>query len=252
VLDSARAAQHARRLAESVQRGVLAIPPPPANLEIATRYRPANMDREVGGDWYDTFTSPDGSTIITIGDVVGHDVAAIAAMAQLRTFMQACAWTLQHSPAQVLRATDEASFSLNREVFATACTADLSAPRPDGSVHMRWSSAGHLPAVLIDAQGTPSLLIASPADPPLGVRPGFLRHDNECELEPGAVVILYTDGLVERRERSIDIGIEELMHLAAALQGLDLEGLLNELLERLLPVGGTGDDVALIAVRVRP
>jgi serine phosphatase RsbU (regulator of sigma subunit) len=249
VLDSARAAQHSRRLAESIQRSVLAVSPPPAGLEVATRYRPANVDREVGGDWYDTFTRLDGSTVVTIGDVMGHDVAAIAAMAQLRTFMQACAWTLQHSPAQVLSATDDASIRLGRKIFATALTADLS-PTADGDSLLRWSNAGHLPAVVLDPDGSPSLLTATPIDPPLGVRAGVVRHDHARTLAPGSVIILYTDGLIERRDRSIDDGIQELLNLAAALHGHNLDALLDELLAHFIGDTAVGDDVALIAIRI--
>jgi PAS domain S-box-containing protein len=250
VLDSARAALHSRRLAESIQRSVLAVSPSRSDLEIATRYRPANVDREVGGDWYDTFTSPDGSTVVTIGDVMGHDVAAIAAMAQLRTFMQACAWTLQHSPAQVLSATDEAGIRLGREIFATALTADLAPPTPEGNVALRWSNAGHLPAVLIASDGSPSLLTTSAVDPPLGIRAGVIRHDHTCTLEPGSVLLLYTDGLIERRDRNIDDGIQELLNLAAALHGHNLDALLDELLTQLMTDRTISDDVALIAVRI--
>ena len=249
VLETARAARHAQRLAESVQRSVLAIPPPPPGLQIATRYRPANLEHEVGGDWYDTFTTADGSTVITIGDVMGHDVVAIAAMAQLRTFMQACAWTVQHSPAEVLTATDRAGFGLGRRTFATAWTADLAPPAADGTVHMRWSNAGHLPAVLITPDGTVTLLRSSPIDPPLGVSATVARHDHLRVLDPGSVVVLFTDGLIERRDRDLDEGLAQLVEVIGDAPGADLEALLDKLLVNL--VGGTGnDDVALIAVRI--
>ena len=249
VLETARAARHAQRLAESVQRTVLAVPAPPPGLQIATRYRPANLENEVGGDWYDTFTTSDGSTIITIGDVMGHDVVAIAAMAQLRTFMQACAWTVQHSPAEVLTATDRAGFALGRRTFATAMTADLAPAAADGTVHMRWSNAGHLPAVLITPDGATSLLQAAPIDPPLGVSAAVARHDHLCVLEPGSVVLLFTDGLIERRDRDLEDGLAELLEVIGRVPEQDLDALLDKLLVTL--VGNTGsDDVALIAVRI--
>ena len=249
VLEAARVARRAQSLAESVQRSVLALPPPPPGLQIATRYRPATVGHEVGGDWYDTFTLGDGSTVVTIGDVMGHDVAAIAAMAQLRTFMQACAWTVQHSPAEVLTATDRAGFGLRRRTFATVLTADLAPAGADGAVAMRWSSAGHLPAVLIAADGSPSLLRASRTDPPLGVTATAARHDHSCVLAPGSVLLLFTDGLIERRDRELDVGLAALLALVGDVGAQDLDRLLDLALEEI--AGDTGcDDVALIAVRI--
>ena len=149
----------------------------------------------------------------------------------------------------MLSATDDAGIRLGRRIFATALTADLS-PIADGGATLRWSNAGHLPAVLLVPEGSPSLLTATSIDPPLGVRAGVVRHDHTRTLAAGSVMLLYTDGLIERRDRSIDDGIQELLNLAAALQGHNLDDLLDELLTQLISEAAVGDDVALIAVRI--
>ena len=146
-LDAARVTERSRTLAESMQRSLFTTTAPAANLTVATRYRPAHVDREVGGDWYDTFALPGGSTVVSIGDVMGHGLVAIAAMAQLRTMMRASAWSLRHSPAEVLAATDHANFGLGSATFATAVTAESTRPAADGSVLLKWSNAGHVPPV---------------------------------------------------------------------------------------------------------
>ena len=153
VLGLARSAQRSRMLAETMQRSLLTVSPPGPSLEAAVRYRPAYSDREVGGDWYDIVPLSDGSTVVTMGDVMGHDLAAIASMAQLRSFMRANAWQVRHSPAEMLAATDAVSAGLGPGTFATALAVDFAPPTPDGWVSARWSTAGHPPAVVIAPDG---------------------------------------------------------------------------------------------------
>lgn len=251
VLDSARSAFQARRLAESVQRSMLGIATPGPGLEVATRYRAAYVDRQVGGDWYDTFRRPDGPTVVTIGDVMGHDVAAISAMAQLRTVMRATAWSMRHSPAEVLRTTDEISAQLGPGTFATVVTADV-LPAADGSAVMRWSNAGHLPPAVIDPDGTVTLLQTDAVDVPLGVVAGSGRRDHQTVLAPGATVVLYTDGLIERRGEDYDARLLDLCRALRDLAHEDLDTLLEKLLVDLAGATGHADDVALIALRVTP
>lgn len=248
VLDSARSASRAQRLAESVQRSMLVVAPPGPGLQVATRYRAAYVDRQVGGDWYDTFQRPDGPTIVTIGDVMGHDVAAISSMAQLRTIMRATAWSLRQTPADVLRATDEISANLGPGTFATVLTAEVR-PTPTGSAQVRYANAGHLPPAVLAADGTVRLLRTDVVDPPLGVRPGIVRHDHVTVLQPGDTLVLYTDGLIERRGEDLEARLLELARVLRDLAGEDLETLLDATIEGLAAVG-RGDDVALLALRV--
>lgn len=252
VLDAARAARRARTFAETMQRSLLVVSPPARGLHVAARYRPAHLDREVGGDWYDVYPLPDGSTAVTIGDVMGHDLAAIASMAQLRTMMRTNAWARHDSPAATLAATDDASFGLGPGTFATALTAVLAPVAADGSTVVRWSNAGHLPPAVLRPDGTAELLSSGRPDLPLGVRRTSERHDLEAVLAAGTVLVLYTDGLVERRDRDIDHGVDELL---AALRGLDagdLDALLDKLLVAVAGEDSHDDDVALVALRVGP
>jgi PAS domain S-box-containing protein len=248
-LDAARVTQRSRTLAESMQRSLLTTTTPAANLTVATRYRPAHVDREVGGDWYDTFGLPGGSTVVSIGDVMGHDLAAMAAMAQLRTMMRASAWSLRHSPAEVLTATDHASFGLGSEIFATAVTAEIEAPAPDGSVLLKWSNAGHVPPVLLLPDGSATLLADEPANIPLGVEMSTRRDDHSVTLSTGSILLLYTDGLVERRGRDIDEGLDDLLAFVTGRQSDSLGAILDDLLAEVAETD-LRDDVALLAVRV--
>ncbi|WP_375475825.1 SpoIIE family protein phosphatase [uncultured Jatrophihabitans sp.] len=250
VLDGARAAHRARRLAESVQRSVLATPPAGPGLEVRTRYRPAQLDHEVGGDWYDHFDLPEGSTVVTIGDVMGHDVAAIAAMAQLRTLMRAAAWTGRHSPADVLTATDSASRALGPGTFATALTGELERAGAAGSVAFRWSNAGHLAPAVLDRDGVVRFLTTDVIDVPLGVMPAASRRNHAATLEPGSMLLLYTDGLVERRDRDLDVGLARLADVMRATSDDDLDTVLDRLLSEMGADDPYSDDVALLAVRI--
>lgn len=254
VLDSARTAQRARRLAESMQRSLLAVAPSRPPLQISTRYRPAQVDNEVGGDWYDHFDLPNGSTVVTMGDVMGHDTAAIAAMAQLRTFVRASAWTGRHSPAEVLRDTDSASRALGPATFTTAITGELDPARPDGSVTLHWSNAGHLPPAVIAADGCVRYLQTTQVDVPLGVIAAAPRHDHVTVLEPGATLLLFTDGLIELRDRDIDAGLDHLRRVLSSLAvtgGVpDLEAFLDEVLAEMSTSAPHGDDIAMLAVRI--
>jgi PAS domain S-box-containing protein len=248
-LDATRVTQRSRTLAESMQRSLLTTTTPSPNLTVASRYRPAHVDREVGGDWYDTFSLPGGSTVVSIGDVMGHDLAAIAAMAQLRTMMRASAWSLRHSPAEVLAATDHASFGLGSETFATAITAEIEAPAADGSVLLKWSNAGHVPPVLLLPDGSAILLSEEPANIPLGVEMPTRRDDHSVTLSTGSILLLYTDGLVERRGHDIDEGLDDLVAAVTGRQSDSLDAILDDLLAEVAETD-LRDDVALLAVRV--
>jgi serine phosphatase RsbU (regulator of sigma subunit) len=192
---------------------------------------------------------PGGSTVVSIGDVMGHDLAAITAMAQLRTTMRASAWSLRHSPAEVLAATDHANFGLGAATFATAITAEIGSPASDGSVLLRWSNAGHLPPVLLLPDGSATLLLRKPANVPLGVSMPTRRDDHSITLSTGSTVLLYTDGLVERRGRDIDAGLEHLLAAVSDRQSDTLDAILEDLLANVAETD-LRDDVALLAVRV--
>ena len=241
----------AARVAEVLQRNLLGPPPQVAHLETAVRYLPATRHAEVGGDWYDAFRVPDGTTMLVIGDVAGHDAPAAAVMAQTRGMLRAVAQSVQGSPTAVLSALDRAFTNLDMRtlVTVTVATVDLR-PLADGArgpVRLCWSNAGHPPPVLICADGRVELLERTP-NRLLGVSPDARRVDHELLLNPGDTLFLYTDGLVERRTVPLDDGTAWLVRELGRIGREPLDRLCDDLLAEM----GTDldDDVALLAVRL--
>jgi sigma-B regulation protein RsbU (phosphoserine phosphatase) len=230
-----------------LQRSLLTDPPAVPGLELAVRYLPAVRHAQVGGDWYDAFPLPDGSTMLVIGDVAGHDVSAAAAMSQARGVLRGIASTVAASPAGVLSCLDESLQRLGVRTLVTAAVAAVSAGAGDGSARLCWSNAGHPPPVLASPDGTVSVL-ERPANRLLGVSRSAPRFDHEIPLAPGDTLVLYTDGLVERRGLPLDDGTAWLVRELGALAGEPLERLCDVLLAGM--PGPREDDVAILAVRV--
>jgi PAS domain S-box-containing protein len=253
-LQQARLFGQQRQLAEVLQRSMLTAPPAPDHCEIAVRYVPAAAGAEVGGDWYDAFVQRDGATMLVIGDVVGHDGRAAAAMGQLRGLLRGIGHHTGGTPAEVLTGLDRAATGLDLDAMATALVARLEQDAPElaaARTRVRWSTAGHPPPVLIGGDGTVALLDDEPPDLLLGVEPDRPRTDRVATISRGGTLLLYTDGLVERRDRDLDAGIAELVRVLGGLTELPLQELCDRLLERMyLP--DTEDDVALLAVRLHP
>jgi PAS domain S-box-containing protein len=252
-LDNSRLYEQQRRLAEGLQRSLLTEPPDPENAEIAVRYRPAVRAAEVGGDWYDAFLQPSGSTVVVIGDVVGHDAAAAAAMGQLRGMLRGIAHRDGVGPGAVLTELDTAMEGLGVDTMATAAIARLEqtdGERAAGTVRVRWSNAGHPPPLLIHGDGTIAELSTARAELMLGVDPTTVRTESVVTVEEGATLLLYTDGLVEGRDLPLDDGMVRLKAVLAELGERPLGDLCDEVIERLRP-HGLEDDVALVAVRLR-
>ena len=246
-----RAAEASRQLSETLQRSLLTEPPPLEHLQIAVRYRPATAGAQVGGDWYDAFEVDDGSLTLVVGDVTGHDRNAAAVMGQLRNVLRGVAQTVLAPPAQVLSALDTALDRLRVRTLATALLAQVrqdAAEVAAGTCSVLWSNAGHPAPVLLHTDGTATVLERRP-ELLLGVDPGAPRADHDLVLPVGSTLLLYTDGLVERRDEDLDAGTERLRAAAADLAGLPVEELCDALLDRL--GGALDDDVALLAVRVR-
>ena len=251
-LDNARLYGRQLKVAETLQHSLLTPPPQPDHLEIVVRYRPAASYQQVGGDWYDAFAQPDGATVLVIGDVVGHNVDAAAAMGQIRSILRGIAYDRPESPAQVLTRVDNVLGGLGVGTMATALVGRLEQTedqRPSGHRTLRWSSAGHLPPLLVHADGRVETL-TTPPERLLGAESVCPRSDHEQVLVPGDIVVLYTDGLVETGRAGLDEGIEQLSRELTALAGLPLADLCDQLLERLVP-GRADDDIAVLAVRIR-
>ena len=247
-LQHARLFTQQRALAETLQRSMLTAPPEPERTQIVVRYVPAAAGAEIGGDWYDAFLQSDGATVLAIGDVGGHDTRAAAAMGQVRGLLRGISYASGDSPAGVLAELDRAIQGLALDTMATCVVARLE-DDPAGRTALRWANAGHPPPVLLGADGSVALLHEGDADMLLGVDPATVRADRVAVLHPGATVLLYTDGLVERRDRDIDTGTAELVEALRACAGLPLDELCDGVLERLI-LPGAEDDVALLAVRL--
>jgi serine phosphatase RsbU (regulator of sigma subunit) len=252
-LDNARLATAQSRVAERLQRSLLSAPVQPDNLELAVRYRPATQDVAIGGDWYDAFLQPDGATVLVIGDVMGHDLEAAAVMAQLKTLVRAIAYDRQDAPADVMRRVDLAVAGLDVATLATALVARIEQDDDDrvaGLRRLRWASAGHPMPMLLQADGKVVDLDA-PVGPPLGIGWSGARTDGVTLIPADGTLLLFTDGLFERRTGDLDQGRERLRSAVADLAGEPLEQLCDGLLAALL-VDGAEDDVALLAVRAHP
>jgi serine phosphatase RsbU (regulator of sigma subunit) len=251
-LDNSRLYEQQRRLAEGLQRSLLTAPPEPDHAEIVVRYRPAVRAAEVGGDWYDAFLQPSGSTVVVIGDVVGHDTAAAAAMGQLRGMLRGIAYRDGVGPAAVLTDLDAAIQGLAMDTMATAAIARLEQTADEkaaGTTRVRWSNAGHPPPLLIHHDGRIEQLLTARPELMLGVDPKTVRSETVVTVRRGSTLLLYTDGLVEGRDLALDDGIARLKAVLADLWERPLGELCDEVIERLRPEG-LEDDVALVAVRL--
>ena len=236
------------RAAETLQRSLLSEPPDPDGLDLAVRYVPAAPEAQVGGDWYDVFVQPDGSTMLVIGDVVGHDTEAAADMAQLRGLLRGIAFDSAQGPAAVLTRLDGAIAGLGLHALATVLVARLE-PTGAGASRLRWASAGHLPPLVVLPDGSLQQLTPRRAGLLLGVDASTPREEREDVVAAGSTLLLYTDGLVERRDQFFDDGVELLGHALQELRALPVGELCDALLARLLPARAM-DDVALVAVRL--
>ncbi|WP_336317643.1 SpoIIE family protein phosphatase [Streptomyces lavendofoliae] len=230
-----------RETAIALQRAILG----PSNLPdgFAVRYEPATRPLEVGGDWYDTIALPDGRIGIVVGDCVGRGLEAAAVMGQLRSACRAL--LLQDAnPAQALMALDHFAAT----VPGALCTTVFCGVLDPGNGRLTYSSAGHPPGILTHPDGTTRLLEGGRSTP-LAVRPGRTRPEAECVMPGRATLLLYTDGLVERRRRPLTVGID--LAAAAVKDGLDVtvDDLATRVMTRLAPTDGYDDDVALLLYR---
>jgi len=246
--DSAAAAASERAISEALQRSLLTRPITGPSLEVAVRYEPASELAQVGGDWYDCYPLADGAVVLMVGDVAGHDQTAAAAMGQLRNLARGVTYSADvWRPSQVLQDLDLAMHGLGMEEVATAVVAVLEDRGPDGQL-VHWASAGHPPPVLRTADGAVHLLDAQPGLL-LGLDPSAHRLDQQLLLRPGDLLLLYTDGLVERRDAGIDEGLDWLVHTVRAHPSAGPEELCAVLLEQART---HDDDQVLLAVRACP
>ncbi|PPK93195.1 stage II sporulation protein E [Kineococcus xinjiangensis] len=244
--------QDRREAARTLQAAMLTELPQPDHLELACRYLPASSGDQVGGDWYDAVVADSGTTLV-IGDVMGHDVGAAADMGQVRAMLRAYAVDRPEPPSALLCRLERSVQVLGLDVLATAVVARVEQTAEDrarGLRRLRWSNAGHPPPLLLHADGRVEVLDGEP-DLMLGVDPDAVREDGTCELPPGSTLLLYTDGLVERRDATLEAGVALLARELAARAGQPLAQLLDGVLGAVLGEDPE-DDVAVLAVRAHP
>ncbi|MFF8035541.1 MULTISPECIES: SpoIIE family protein phosphatase [unclassified Streptomyces] len=247
-VDNIRLHQETRTIAERLQRSLLTALPEVGNLPMAARYAASSATAQVGGDWYDGFVLPNGDTALVIGDVTGHNLDAAIAMSQLRSMLRAIAVDRQEPPEEVLRRLDMANHHLYREATGT-CVYALVEGAPDGPWDLVHSSAGHLPPLLVAEDGRARYLTDG-AGLLLGVEPDRPRPRARDAVPAGSTVLLYTDGLVERRDEHLDDALERLRRRACALAREPLDVFCDEL---LIGLGAdSADDIAVLALRPAP
>jgi serine phosphatase RsbU (regulator of sigma subunit)/anti-sigma regulatory factor (Ser/Thr protein kinase) len=239
-------ARRDHEIAETLQRSLLPdrIPRIPG-VALSARYVPASAYLEVGGDWYDVMPLGEGLIGLAIGDVAGHGLQAAATMGQLR--MAVRAYALQDpSPVAVMRGVHQlASLLPVQEMVTLTYLVFDPATRT-----LRYSSAGHPPPLVFGAGR--STYLGDAVSPPLGVTDDAQFTQTTLEMWPGSTLLLYTDGLVERRRESIQRGLDRLRDEASRQDGSDLDGLCDHLVSSLVSGDHVADDIALVAMRPLP
>ncbi|WP_208818363.1 GAF domain-containing SpoIIE family protein phosphatase [Streptomyces marokkonensis] len=247
-IENARLFEQTRDSAEHFQRLLLPTLPDLAPFSAAAVYRPATAPgHHLGGDWYDALLLPDGSCAAIIGDVLGHDLTAAAAMAQIRNMLRALLYDRRTPPSLVLHRLDHTLHAITEAPVTTACLARVESA--GNGWHLHWSTAGHLPPLVIAADGHTRYLHAEPGLP-LGVDDALPRPDHVHPLRAGDTVLLFTDGLVEHPHRPLSACMDELAALASAHTGMPLDELCRVLADGH-PSDGH-DDLALLALRPPP
>jgi anti-sigma regulatory factor (Ser/Thr protein kinase) len=240
-----RKAEREHRIAETLQRGLLPdrLPQLPG-VALAARYVPAGPDMAVGGDWYDVVELPSGHVGLAIGDVAGHGLRAASTMGQLRMALRAYALE-DPSPARVVRRLDHLVSRLLESEIATLVYLVLDMD----SGLVSFANAGHPPPLVVGSGGQTAYL-EDGLGSPLGCDEPGLPVEGRFRLAPDSTLLLYTDGLVEKRGISIQEGLERLAGLAADC-GQDIEALCETLLRSMVE-DDNADDVALLAIRPVP
>ncbi|MEO3873784.1 SpoIIE family protein phosphatase [Nonomuraea sp. B12E4] len=245
-LSNAMRFQRTQRVALALQNCLLPDPPDAPGMEITARYRPSATAVEIGGDWYDSFILPDGATILTIGDVGGHDLTAAVTMSQLRNMLRGLTMDRREPPGDILRRLNVATEALYGDGTATCILARLEGPE-NGEWRLHYSVAGHPPPLLVTYEGEGRFLEGA-LNPLLGYGDDQPRSSAFAMLPPRATLLFYTDGLVERPGENLDDGLQRLRRHAESLARASLDDFSDQVLARM-PIARK-DDIAMIAVRL--
>ncbi|SNS08139.1 Serine phosphatase RsbU, regulator of sigma subunit [Actinoplanes regularis] len=243
-VENSRLYREQRHMAEVLQRSLLTELPTLPGVELHARYLPAQDGAAVGGDWYDAFAQPDGSVMVAVGDVSGHDIEAAAMMGQLRNLVRGDAYGRDDEPGALLTQLDLALHGLRVPAAATVVLARV---RQSWSGYaISFANAGHPPPLLLLPDGRVQVWWVPP-EPLLGLLPQDPRTTTIRYVPPGSTLVLYTDGLVEDRDQLLDDGVARLaerLRTSSAYPG-------DALCTRLLEVAPhRSDDIALLLVRL--
>jgi serine phosphatase RsbU (regulator of sigma subunit) len=241
----AGAEEHAaerHRLARQLQQAIMQPTDHPvhaAGLRVAVRYRAAEEDNRVGGDWYDAVMLPDQHVLLTVGDVAGHSITAANGMVLLRNALRGLAIT-GAGPAQLLSWLNNVAHDLTEDVTATAVCGIFDT----ATSTLRWARAGHLPPILVRRGSADAL--PTPEGPLLGAVADSSYEEHQLELEPHDTLLMYTDGLIERRDSSVQDALDQLL-TAASSPVDDLDHFLDHLLSA--STADTDDDTCLVGIQ---
>jgi serine phosphatase RsbU (regulator of sigma subunit) len=244
-IENARLFLQVRESAEHFQRLLLPTLPDLHPFEAAAVYRPAAEPGTLGGDWYDAVPLPDNAVGVIVGDVVGHDLRAAAAMAAARNMLRALLFDRRTPPSAVLTQLDHTVVAITDIPVTTTCLARIE-PQESGW-GLRWSSAGHFPPLLITRDHQAEYLHAEPGLP-LGVDPEQPRSDHVRSLPSGSIVVFFTDGLVERPTQTVDQSLDALADLALTHADQPLDAFVQSLADNH-PSDGH-DDMTILALRI--
>ncbi|HYW29094.1 MAG TPA: SpoIIE family protein phosphatase, partial [Gaiellales bacterium] len=240
-LERLRAARLEHRILERLQEGLLEVDMRAPAATVAVRYQPADSALLLGGDWYDVISLPDGRLGISVGDIVGHGLPAATVMGQLRSALGVAATTTTE-PSEAVDLVDAYA---GRLPAATGATLIYLVLDPGGA--LMWCSAGHVPPFVHD--GSAPRFLTGPQRPPLTAAWAGSPGTERTALPPASLVLVYTDGLVERRGEPLDAGLERLERLACANAHLPVGQLCDAVIDGMRPDDGFDDDIALVALR---
>ncbi|MFE2376774.1 PP2C family protein-serine/threonine phosphatase [Streptomyces sp. NPDC059398] len=248
-IDNARLHSEVQHTAERLQRSLLPELPDHGPLELSARYQSAMATARVGGDWYDAFVLPDGALALIIGDIAGHDLRAAIMMSQTRNMLRGIACDRKEPPGKILARLDAAHQILSPQQTLTCIYGLVEKTGPEESWQFHYAVAGHPAPLLVTREGETRFLTGG-RGMLLGMDPDEHRAGAIERLPPESTLLLYTDGLIERRAEGLDRGLARLRQHAAALARKPLGVFCDELLHGLVDDGN--DDVAMIAVRIGP
>jgi serine phosphatase RsbU (regulator of sigma subunit)/integral membrane sensor domain MASE1 len=243
-LHRARLYEEEHEAAHHLQQALLPVVPDRLpGVDIAGCYRPADEQHDIGGDWYDAFALPDGRVGFVVGDVVGHDLRAAAAMGRLHAALRVAAATSHDGPAQVLEAVDRACVTIPGASLTTIGYGEFD----PATRRLRYACAGHPPPLLV-TDGRP-VYLSGGRSRPLAVA-GEVRGEASLDVPPGALLVWYSDGLIERRGGDLDEGLDRLADVAATLGPGGPQLWCDVVMRELTEGQRLHDDVVLLCLRL--